>query len=83
MSEEVPVDDEDEDTPAEDTPDDDEDDGKVEDDTEEDKPKTKSVDKTVWDYVLINDNKPIWTRKYVINVMYNIFFLISLKSSSI
>ena len=64
VSEEVPVDEEEEETPPEDTPEDDEDeDGKVEDETEEDKPKTKKVDKTVWDWVLINDNKPIWTRK--------------------
>jgi len=37
-------------------------DGKVEEE-EEDKPKTKEVEKTVWDWILINENKPIWTRK--------------------
>lgn len=39
-------------------------DGAVEDEDEaEEKPKTKTVDKTTWDYGVINDNKPIWTRK--------------------
>lgn len=40
------------------------DDAKVEEDTEEEKkPKTKTVKKTVWDWELMNVNKPIWTRK--------------------
>ena len=30
---------------------------------EEDKPKTKKVNKTTWDWELINNSKPIWTRK--------------------
>merc|ERR1712029_906408 len=30
---------------------------------EEDKPKTKKVNKTTWDWELVNNNKPIWTRK--------------------
>ncbi len=30
---------------------------------EEEKPKTKKVEKTTWDWILVNDNKPIWTRK--------------------
>merc|ERR1712029_1317694 len=30
---------------------------------EEDKPKTKKVQKTTWDWELINNHKPIWTRK--------------------
>ncbi|KAI5749327.1 hypothetical protein M8J76_006476 [Diaphorina citri] len=29
----------------------------------EEKPKTKKVDKTIWDWEQLNDNKPIWTRK--------------------
>lgn len=29
----------------------------------EDKPKTKKVEKTTWDWELLNDAKPIWTRK--------------------
>lgn len=41
-----------------------EEDGKVEDETEEkEKPKTKKVSKTVYDWELMNDSKPIWTRK--------------------
>ncbi len=30
---------------------------------EEEKPKTKKVEKTIWDWMLINESKPIWTRK--------------------
>ncbi len=41
-----------------------EEDGKVEEETtEEDKPKTKKVSKTVYDWELMNDSKPIWTKK--------------------
>lgn len=40
-----------------------EDDAEVEEEKEEEKPKTKKVDKTVWDWELLNDSKPIWTRK--------------------
>jgi heat shock protein 90kDa beta len=40
-----------------------EEDGKVEEDVEETKPKTKKVTKTVYDWELMNDSKPIWTRK--------------------
>ncbi|KAK8395598.1 hypothetical protein O3P69_005598 [Scylla paramamosain] len=36
--------------------------GKVEEE-KEDKPKTKKVSKTTWDWTLVNDAKPIWTRK--------------------
>lgn len=39
-----------------------EDDVAVEDEKEE-KPKTKEVEKTVWDWEVLNDSKPIWTRK--------------------
>ncbi|XP_076653231.1 heat shock protein 90 Gp93 [Halictus rubicundus] len=46
---------------AEDKVSDEEDDAKVE-DAEEEK-KTKKVDKTVWDWELLNDSKPIWTMK--------------------
>lgn len=41
---------------------DEEEDAKVEEE-KEDKPKTKKVEKTVWDWELINVAKPIWTRK--------------------
>ncbi|XP_048356305.1 endoplasmin isoform X1 [Sphaerodactylus townsendi] len=34
----------------------------VEEEEEEKKPKTKKVDKTVWDWELMNDIKPIWQR---------------------
>jgi len=37
--------------------------GKVEEADEEKKPKTKKVSKTTWDWVLVNDAKPIWMRK--------------------
>ncbi len=41
-------------------------DAAVEDDKEEEKKKkTKKVDKTVWDWELMNESKPIWQRKYV------------------
>ncbi|XP_032680763.1 endoplasmin [Odontomachus brunneus] len=40
---------------------DDEDDAKVEEDGDEKKP--KKIDKTVWDWELLNDSKPIWTLK--------------------
>lgn len=39
-----------------------EDDAAVEEDKEE-KPKSKKVDKTVWDWELLNDSKPLWTKK--------------------
>lgn len=43
---------------------DEEDDAKVEEDKEEEKkPKTKKVEKTVWDWELLNGSKPIWLRK--------------------
>ncbi|CAF1528359.1 unnamed protein product [Rotaria magnacalcarata] len=42
----------------------DDDDAAVEDDKEEEKKaKTKTVDKTVWDWELMNESKPIWQRK--------------------
>merc|ERR1712072_450441 len=34
-----------------------------EEEKDEDKPKTKKVEKTTWDWVLVNESKPIWTRK--------------------
>lgn len=39
-----------------------EEEGKVEEE-KEDKPKTKKVEKTTWDWELLNTAKPIWTRK--------------------
>lgn len=40
-----------------------EDEAAVEDAKEEEKPKTKTIEKTVWDWELLNNQKPIWTRK--------------------
>ena len=40
---------------------DDDEDAAVED--EKDEPRTKKVEKTTWDWELVNDAKPIWTRK--------------------
>ncbi|KAI8044607.1 endoplasmin [Drosophila gunungcola] len=60
VEEEVPVEEE---AKPEKTEDDVEDeDAKVE-EADDDKPKTKKVSKTTWDWTLINDSKPIWTRK--------------------
>ncbi|KAK7068737.1 hypothetical protein SK128_026622 [Halocaridina rubra] len=57
---EEPID-EDEEEADEDKVEEEDEEGKVEE--EEDKPKTKKVSKTTWDWVLVNDAKPIWTRK--------------------
>ncbi|MCP6116859.1 hypothetical protein NL387_26590, partial [Klebsiella pneumoniae] len=38
-------------------------DAQVEDAKDDAEPKTKKTEKTVWDWELMNDNKPIWTRK--------------------
>ncbi|KAH8383977.1 hypothetical protein KR009_011557, partial [Drosophila setifemur] len=61
VDEEVPIEEE---AKPEKTEDDVEDeDAKVEEAADDDKPKTKKVSKTTWDWLLINDSKPIWTRK--------------------
>jgi Hsp90 protein. len=64
---EEPLDDDDEEAETKDeadkTDDVDDEDTKVEEDKQDDKPKTKTVEKTVWDWEVLNDNKPIWTRK--------------------
>lgn len=67
----------DEDAPAEEKPESDEEDAAVEEDKEEEKPKTKKVDKTIWDWELLNDSKPIWTRKpsEVNDKEYNEFYM--------
>ena len=61
MEEEVPIEEEAEEEKKEDEIEDD--DAKVEESKDEDKPKTKKVSKTVYDWELVNDSKPIWTRK--------------------
>jgi len=48
--------------PVEDSTKDGDDEAKVEEE-KEDKPKTKKVEKTTWDWEVLNDVKPIWTRK--------------------
>jgi len=65
---EEPIEDEEveaEEKPAEEKSEDaEEEDAAVEDDnTEKDAPKTKKVEKTVWDWLLMNESKPIWTKK--------------------
>ncbi|XP_059099026.1 endoplasmin-like [Tigriopus californicus] len=61
---EEPLDDDEEpaEKPEEKT-DEDEDAAVEEEKEEEDKPKTKKVEKTTWDWELINNSRPIWTRK--------------------
>uniref|UniRef100_A0A1L8DUF4 Putative heat shock protein 90 n=1 Tax=Nyssomyia neivai TaxID=330878 RepID=A0A1L8DUF4_9DIPT len=64
VDEEVPIDDEPAEKKEEETKEDDVDeDAQVEEEAEEEKPKTKKVTKTVWDWEIMNDSKPIWTRK--------------------
>jgi heat shock protein 90kDa beta len=59
VSEEVPVEEE---ATTESTPKTDED-GTVEEAKEAEKPKTKKVDKTIYDWNLMNSAKPVWQRK--------------------
>lgn len=64
VEEEIPLDDETTEKPEKKDEDQvEEEDGKVEEEAEEDKPKTKKIKKTVWDWEIMNDSKPIWTRK--------------------
>lgn len=91
IDEEVPIEDEkpatekSTDDEAVEDGDEDEEDVKIEEDTnEDDKPKTKKVSKTVWDWMLINDSKPIWTRKpsEVIQDEYDEFYKSLTKDTS-
>ncbi len=84
VEEEVPVEDESKEDAAEDAVEDGDEDAKVEEDADEDKPKTKKVTKTVWDWLVMNDNKPIWTRKPadVTDAEYNEFYKSLTKDSS-
>jgi len=62
---------------------DEEDDAKVEEEKEEEKPKTKKVEKTIWDWELMNGSKPIWLRapKDIKDEEYNEFFKAITKES--
>jgi len=83
VSEEVPVEDEEskdetkEKKDDEEKKEDDEEDAKVEENEEEEKkPKTKTVEKTKWDWELMNGAKPLWQRspKDVKDEEYNEFY---------
>jgi heat shock protein beta len=60
---EEPIEDEEAEKADEDEKTDEDEDAAVEEEKDEDKPKTKKVEKTTWDWVLVNESKPIWTRK--------------------
>jgi len=63
VSEEVPIEEEEKKEDEDEEGDDDELLAEDEDDDEEEKPKTKTVEKTLWDWRQINESKPIWTRR--------------------
>ena len=52
-----------EETPPEETEKKSDEDAAVEDEKEEKKVKTKKVDKTIWEWELMNESKPIWQRR--------------------
>uniref|UniRef100_A0A2M4BE69 Heat shock protein 83 n=1 Tax=Anopheles marajoara TaxID=58244 RepID=A0A2M4BE69_9DIPT len=89
VEEEVPVEEEatTEKPTKEDNADEEEEDVKVEEEetTDEDsKPKTKKIKKTVWNWEIMNDSKPIWTRKVseVTAEEYNEFYKSLTKDTS-
>jgi len=84
ITEEVPLDEEDEAEEAEVPESDDDDEAAVEEEEEEDKPKTKKVEKTVHDWELLNETKPVWQRpaKEITDSEYAEFFKSISKDSS-
>merc|ERR1712202_104677 len=83
ITEEVPLDEEDQAEEAE-VPESDDDEAAVEEEEEEDKPKTKTVEKTVHDWELLNETKPVWQRpaKEITDSEYAEFFKSISKDSS-
>ncbi|XP_064401040.1 endoplasmin-like [Halichondria panicea] len=80
-----PIEDEsDEATPTDEGEGDDDEDAVVEDEEKEDKPKTKKVEKTTWDWVLVNDAKPLWLRnpKEIDEDEYRNFYRLFSKTSA-
>lgn len=82
-STEVEVDEEVEETDSKPNSDETDDEANVE-EAEESKPTTKKIKKIVWDWHLINENKPIWTKKpnEVTKEEYNAFYKSLTKDSS-
>jgi len=56
----------------------------VEEEADEEKPKTKSVQKTVWDWELLNETKPVWQRpaKEITDAEYSEFYKTISKDST-
>ncbi|XP_072026800.1 endoplasmin-like [Amphiura filiformis] len=73
---EEPIEEEEGDAEATDEEKTEDEDVEVEDEETEDTPKTRKVDKTTWDWEVMNENKPIWTRnpKEIEDEEYNEFF---------
>lgn len=65
--------DDDEEKPVETDKKESDEDAAVEEEKDEKKPKTKKVEKTTWDWELINSMKPLWTRKYDSTVFYFLY----------
>jgi len=80
---EEPIEDEEEEAPKEASEEEEEEDEATVEEEKEDKPKTKKVEKTTWDWVLVNDTKPIWLRspKDVEDEDYSNFYKLFSKDS--